>query len=169
MFVYTFRSKTVKWILLAALCALVVGLFWYFFGSSPASQSGAIVLRAGNAAERLAFISQFGWDVAEDPVEVTEILIPAEFDEVYEQYNDIQKKQDLDLTLYAGKRVKKWTYAVRNYPGYEGRADVIELNMLICDGVVIGGDVCSTELGGFMHGFDLPQESTTATTAATAS
>ena len=168
MFVYTFRSKTLKWVLLIALCALVVGLFWYFGRSRPASQSGDIVLRAGNAAERLAFISQFGWDVEEDPVEVTEILIPAEFDEVYEQYNEIQKAQDLDLTLYAGRRVKKWTYAVRNYPGYEGRADVIELHLLVCDGLVIGGDVCSTKLGGFMHGFDPPEDQTSvpATTAA---
>lgn len=163
MFVYTFRSSRLKWLLLIALCALAVGAFLYFGGSSPASQNGAIVLRAGNAAERLAFISQFGWDVAEDPVQVTEILIPAEFDEVYEKYNEIQKKQDLDLSLYAGKRVKKWTYAVRNYPGYEGRADVIELNLLICDGLVIGGDVCSTELNGFMHGFDAPETGVTGT------
>ena len=162
MFVYTFRSSKLKWILLIALCAFVAGMLWYFGAGTPASQSGAVVLRAGNAAERLAFISQFGWDVAEDPVQVTEILIPAEFDEVYEKYNEIQKQQDLDLSLYAGRRVKKWTYAVRNYPGYEGRADVIELNMLILDGVVIGGDVCSTELNGFMHGFDFPSESTTA-------
>ena len=162
MFVYTFRSSRLKWLLLIALCALAVGAFLYFGGSRPASHNGAIVLRAGNAAERLAFISQFGWDVAEDPVQVTEILIPAEFDEVYEKYNEIQKAQDLDLSLYAGKRVKKWTYAVRNYPGYEGRADGIELNMLICDGTVIGGDVCSTELNGFMHGFDFPAESTSA-------
>ena len=42
--------------------------------------------------------------------------------------------------------------------------DVIELNMLILDGMVIGGDVCSTELGGFMHGFDLPAESTSVLT-----
>ncbi len=164
MFVYTIRRKKLKWIILVLLAVLAVGLLWYFGSSKPASQSGGIVLRAGNAAERLAFISQFGWDVAEDPVQVSEILIPAEFDEVYQKYNEIQKKQDLDLTLYAGKRVKKWTYAVRNYPGYEGRADVIELNMLILDGVVIGGDVCSTELGGFMHGFDLPAESTSVLT-----
>ena len=162
MFVYTFRSSKLKWLLLIALCAFILGAFWYFGSSRPASQSGAVVLRAGNAAERLAFISQFGWDVAEDPVQVTEILIPAEFDEVYQKYNEIQKQQDLDLTLYAGRRVKKWTYAVRNYPGYEGRADVIELNMLICDGLVIGDDVCSTELGGFMHGFDFPAESASA-------
>ena len=164
MFVYTFRSSKLKWILLIALCALVVGVFWYFGSSRPASRSGAVVLRAGNAAERLAVISQFGWDVAEDPVTVTEILIPYESDEVFDKYNEIQKQQGLDLSLYAGRRVKKWTYAVRNYPGYEGRADVIELNMLICDGLVIGGDVCSTELGGFMHGFDFPAavESTSA-------
>ena len=159
MFVYTFRSSRLKWVLLFVLVAAAAGIFWWLGNSRPAAVDGSIELHARNAEERLAFISQFGWDVDEDPVQVTEILIPAEFDEVYEKYNAIQKAQDLDLSLYCGKRVKRWTYAVKNYPGYEGRADVIELNLLILDGVVVGGDVCSTELHGFMHGFDRPNPS----------
>lgn len=30
-------------------------------------------------------------------------------------------------------------------------------NLLILDGRVIGGDISSTELGGFMHGFHAPE------------
>ena len=88
----------------------------------------------------------------EEPLEVKEIIIPAEFDDVYEKYNDIQKEQGFDLTAYCSKRVKKWTYKVTNYPNYEG-SDCIRATLLVFDGKVIGGDVCSVELDGFMHGF----------------
>ena len=89
---------------------------------------------------------------------VKEIIIPQEFDDVYNQYNIIQKQQNLDLERYKGARVKCWSYNVKNYPGYENSEGVIRANMLIFDGVVIGGDISSTELSGFMHTFDFPQE-----------
>ena len=36
----------------------------------PAVSDNAISLKASNASERAAFLSQFGWDIEEDPVEV---------------------------------------------------------------------------------------------------
>ena len=111
------------------------------------------------SVERLgtrAFLSQFGWDIEEDPVEVAEVIIPAEFDRGYEKYNEIQKAQNLDLTPYAGKRAKRWTYNIKNYPGYEGDSGTVQANILVYEGAVIGGDICSTELDGFMQGFDFP-------------
>lgn len=107
---------------------------------------------AADASERMSFIAQFGWQVDGEPAEVTEVLIPAEFDEVYQKYNEIQLAQGLDLTQFAGERVKRWSYTVTNYPGYEG-TDVIRIDLLVCKGVVVGGDVCSLEEDGFMHGF----------------
>ena len=119
----------------------------------------------------MAFLSQFGWEAAEDPLEVSEVIIPAQFDETYQRYNDIQKAQNLDLSKFAGKRVKRWTYEIRNYPGYEGKPGVVQANLLIDKGVVVGGDICSLELGGFLHGFDFPQRAAaqveTTTAAAT--
>ena len=164
MFVYTVRSSKLKWFLLVLLVLLAAGAFWYFAqNGKPAANDGVIRLKAENAGERLAFISQFGWDVEEDPVDVEEVRIPQPFDAIYERYNAVQKAQDLDLSPYAGERVKKWTYAVHNYPGYENRGDVVQLHLLIYDGCVIGGDVCSTEQGGFLHGFDRPLQTETST------
>ncbi|MDD7216643.1 MAG: DUF4830 domain-containing protein, partial [Oscillospiraceae bacterium] len=85
-----------------------------------------------------------------------EVIIPAEFDRGYEKYNEIQKAQNLDLTPYAGKRAKRWTYNIKNYPGYEGDSGTVQANILVYEGAVIGGDICSTELDGFMQGFDFP-------------
>ena len=160
MFVYTFRSSKLKWVVPVLLCVVAVAAFaWYSHSSKPAANDGAISLKAGTAAERMSFISQFGWEVAEDPAEVAEVMIPAEFDETYEKYNAIQKQQNMDLQLYAGKRVKRWSYAVKNYPGYEGRQDVIRLDILVYEDMVLGGDVCSLEKDGFMHGLEAPRKS----------
>lgn len=157
MFVYTLSSKLIKRVLLSvlAVCFIISALVLYkcmieknitdntaeMAGSEIASSSGI-----------LSFISSLGWEVREEPDEVREVVIPAEFDEVYNSYNSIQKKQGYDLTDYTGERVKRWTYTVLNYPEYEDE-EFIKINILICDDKVIGGDVCSVRLDGFMHGF----------------
>ena len=100
--------------------------------------------------QRVAFLAAFGWEVEADPDEVVDVKIPKEFDEVYESYNAVQQTQGCDLKKYAGKRCKRYTYVVTNYPG---QADNVRANLLVAGGKIIGGDVCSLELNGFMHGF----------------
>lgn len=153
MFVYSVNRRQLKF-LGVILCLLAMGIILAFLtkGSISAAKTGELSLKASTAEERIAFLSQYGWSVEEEPLEVKEIIIPAEFDDVYEKYNAIQKEQGFDLTAYCSKRVKKWTYKVTNYPNYEGR-DCIRATLLVFDGKVIGGDVCSVELDGFMHGF----------------
>ena len=158
MFVYSVRSSKLKFIALLLVVALAVCALLYFSGGGkPAVQDGGISLRAGNAAERTAFLSQFGWEIDEEPAEVCEVIIPAEFDSAYQSYNELQKRQNLDLTDYHGLRAKRWTYEVKNYPGYESRSGTIQANLLVLDGAVIGGDICSLAPNGFMQGFDMPQ------------
>ena len=102
-------------------------------------------------------MSQFGWDVVQDPVEVREIIVPAEFDSAYEQYNELQQEHGLDLSKYCGKRAKRWTYEVKNYPGYE-ESGLVQANIFVLDGTVIGGDICSLENDGFLQSFVYPNE-----------
>jgi len=159
MFVYSVKSSKLKLIALVFVIVLAVGALLYLSrGETPAASDGGISLRAGNAEERGAFLSQFGWECKEDPLEVAEVIIPAEFDSAYEKYNAVQKEQNLDLELYRGKRCKRWTYEIENYPGYENRSGLIQANLLVYNGLVIGGDVCSVELGGFLQGFDFPAQ-----------
>lgn len=128
--------------------------------SKPVSTIGGISLKAETSEERIAFFSQFGWQVKETPLEIKEVVIPEEFDETYTEYNEIQKKQSLNLEKYKGVRVKHFTYEILNYPGYDSDSGLIHGNILVYDNTVIGGDVCSIELGGFMHTFTLPRDET---------
>lgn len=135
---------------LSLLTVLLINIIGYV---QALQTSGGISLSANSAQERLSFISHYGWEVDEEPVEVREVIIPEVFDDVYQNYNKIQLEQGFNLEKFAGQRVKCWTYVVRNYPGTMPGDDYIRLNMLVSDGVIIGGDVCSVKFDGFMHGF----------------
>ncbi len=155
MFVYSIKSKHIKVALLVIFIILtVISLFILSKDSQQAGKSG-MSIKAASHEERMAFLSQYGWEINEEPVEVQEVIIPQEFDDTYTAYNEIQKAQGFDLTVYAGVRVKRWTYIIKNYKGYENK-DCIHANVLVYDGLVVGGDVCSVELDGFMHGFSQP-------------
>ncbi|MCL2300010.1 MAG: DUF4830 domain-containing protein [Firmicutes bacterium] len=160
------KSSKLKLIALVAVVIAAVAALLFLTQRNKPALGGALRLAAATAQERAAFLSQFGWEAGEDPLEVSEVIIPAEFDETYMKYNEIQKAQNMDLSLCAGKRVKRWTYEIRNYPGYEGKPGVVQANLLIDKGVVVGGDICSLELGGFLHGFDFPRQAAVVTTAA---
>ena len=92
--------------------------------------------------------------MTEEPVEIKEVIIPKEFDDTYEQYNTIQKSQGFDLSRYQGKTAKRYTYAVTNYPNRQG----VLANLLVVDEKVVGGDLCSSEPNGILHGFSLQEE-----------
>ncbi len=160
MFVVSVKSG--KLFKIIALC--VFGIFAVIGGivsaslqsAKPVSTLGKINLRVSTSDERTAFFSQFGWQVDETPLEIKEIVIPEVFDETYTEYNEIQKQQGLDLEKYKGVRVKMFSYEILNYPGYTDSDGIIHGNILVYDNTVIGGDVCSVELNGFMHTFKLP-------------
>lgn len=141
--------------MIVASAILSVGLFVESDGDDGVfSGDAGYSLAAGSPRELLAFISQFGWEVEGTPVEIADVAIPESFDDVYDNYNSIQLAQGLDLSNYAGVAVKRWSYRILNYPDYPEGTDYIRINILVYDGRVIGGDVCSLKLDGFMHGFE---------------
>ena len=157
MFVFSFSSKKVKKVLIIGLSFSIV-VSAVVLSACILNQENhkntvtSVGADVSDSSGILAFISTLGWEVDEEPDEVREVVIPSEFDEVYANYNAIQLKQGYDLKKYAGERVKRWTYTVNNYPGYV-EEECIKLNILIFEDKVIGGDVCSVRLDGFMHGF----------------
>ncbi|MBR5773469.1 MAG: DUF4830 domain-containing protein [Clostridia bacterium] len=157
MFVVSIKTTRKKLFAAAGLIALCLAVVIISpVASSQASASLDVNYSAANSQERIAFLSQFGWQVNEEPTEVVEVIIPDEFSDVYEKYNQLQQEQGFNLKDYCGKRVKRWTYQVINYPSYEG-TDLIFANVLIYEGKVVGGDICDVQLDGFMHGFNMPE------------
>ncbi len=103
--------------------------------------------------DRVDYLSAYGWQVSSDPIATQELLIPEEMDESYDEYLALQTDQGFDLKKYAGKRVKRYTYEVLNYPSGETG---VQANLLICKNTVVGGEILSPRLDGFLHGLAMP-------------
>ena len=157
MFILTAKLKRERLIAgaaaVAALCAVVaiaVGVISVQGGtvSASADQKGV-----KTNEDRVAYLESFGWTVEPEPLAVEELLIPEEFDETYTQYLELQGSQGFDLTQYCGKRVKRYTYVITNYPTGETG---VQAGLVIYKNTVIGGDVLSPQLGGFIHSLEMP-------------
>lgn len=161
MFVVSVKSSKIRIALVFVFIAIVMVSAFFFLGkeySSTVVAEGGISLRASDEKERIAFLSQFGWDFDTEPAAVKEVTVPWEFDEVYTEYNELQKKQSFDLEKYKGQIVKKWTYNINNYPGYEGKTGFVQANLLIFNGNVIAADITIPGKEAEMHTIDFPEQ-----------
>lgn len=159
MFIYSLRANTLKFFGVTTLAvAALVTLLFFIPSSEPAISDNVLAAveavnfdKIKTADDRINFLRQFGWEVESQPVEELEVTIPAEFDKIYQSYNELQKKQGFDLTKYLKKDVNRYTYKITNYPDYTGD---VYANILVYKNKVIGGDVCSADANGFIHGLD---------------
>ena len=115
--------------------------------------TATIAPEVSNNDSRVAFLKGFGWEVTTSPVESGQVKIPQNSSEVFDRYNALQKKAGFDLEDYRGKTVKKYTYKILNYPSAE-KDDIIKADLLVLDGRVIGGDIYSPRLDGFIMGLE---------------
>ena len=175
MFIYSFKASSIKFfgilcVALASLIALIAFVPAYAGDNTvkpnngsgvavdaPEAETGMTVSvrydKVKSADDAAIFLSQFGWVVDAGSAETKEVTIPAQFDKVFAGYNELQKSQGLDLSKYKKKDVTRYTFAVTNYDGYEG---AVYANVLTYRGRVIGGDICSADVSGFIHGFEKP-------------
>ena len=162
MFVFTLRANTLKFfsiigIALIALISLVLFVPRYDIATTGAIQKETENIRYDKIrdnADRIEFLSQFGWECSDSAIEEVTLTIPKEFDKIMKTYNEVQKQQGLDLEKYKGKDVVRYTYEITNYPGAEGK---VIANLIVCKNRVIGGDICSADVNGFIHGFNKPK------------
>ena len=155
MFIYSLKAKTLK--MFGLICVALVAVIMLaafmpnYIAASTDGGSEINYSRIKSNEDRIAFLKQFGWEVSPEATESEQVTIPAEFDKVFAGYNEIQKRQGLDLTKYKGKTMMRYTYDVTNYPEYEGK---VQANILVYRGKVVGGDICSADVNGFIHGFE---------------
>lgn len=100
-----------------------------------------------SAEDRINFLLDCGWETDPNSETIQDIHIPERFTAVYENYNDLQISQGYDLTDYAGRDCTLYSYTVLNYPD-ENQTVIADL--YVYKNRIIGGDVHSTNLNGFM-------------------
>ncbi|MBQ4097317.1 MAG: DUF4830 domain-containing protein [Clostridia bacterium] len=159
MFICTVRANTLKLfaviaVSVIALAAIILSIPEY----TPTSPKSIAVSAEKYNYEKIKtvedvaeFLAQFGWEVEATPLEEVKIRIPEEFDKVMNAYNELQRNQGLDLSKYKGREVTRYTFKITNYPDYKGS---VMANVIVYKKRVIGGDICSTDVTGFIYGFD---------------
>lgn len=148
MFIVTIKLPEKRTRLLAggAILALLLILFALRLGGAAAVLSPADpdVSLCRNC------LHGFGWQVEAQPVEQASFVLTQELSG---DYLALQREAGFDLSPHAGKTIRRYTFAVTNYP--TGETGVLA-DVLILDGQVIGGDIRTSDMDGFMHSLVYP-------------
>lgn len=152
MFVKTirFNKKTaVIGVIIAAvlLTALIITVSSGSGGTNHSIFDFSASLRTDEG--RAAYLMELGWEVDPEPLESKSVLIPREFGDILTQYNSMQTASGYDLSNFAGLTVEQYTYRVTNYKNASGE---VNATIYVYNGQIIGGDIHSTAVDGFMHG-----------------
>lgn len=150
MFIYSVKAKSIKYGIIALIAAAIVAVF---------AIAGAenLALAAADATEvdfsgikeqtdRIEFMRRFGVEVDKGSEESASFKMPENFDRVILGYNELQKKQGLDITKYKSKKVTRYTYKVTNYNS-EGE---VFANLFVYRGKIVACDICSADPKGFV-------------------
>lgn len=142
-------------LILGALVALIAVICLLANGSGGENGvAGDTPVNAATNDSRVEYLTKFGWQVTNSPVQTQQVRIPTDSSEVYQRYNALQVSQGFDLTQYAGKTVTRYVYAVENYPGAQ---EPVYATLLVYQDQVIGGDVTDTSAGGVVQGLQMPE------------
>lgn len=159
MFIYTVRARTLKLMLIVAVTlSMIVGI--------GALGGGEVLLVSAAAGEidysgiktnedRVEFIEGFGIKVKDQAIEEKSFTMPENFDRVILGYNELQKRQGLDLSKYAKKKVVRYTYEVENHTD-EG---MVYANLFIWRGRIVACDISSADPEGFVEPLTLIDKS----------
>ncbi len=139
--------------LLCCCVAAVAALALHTGGAAVSASAEVKGIRDND--DRVAYLTGLGWKVSGQPIATEELLIPDQFDDTYAGYLSLQESQGFDLSKYCGKRVKRYTYEIVNYPTGETG---IQISLLVYKNTVIGGEVLSPVTGGFLHGLEMPKD-----------
>ena len=131
----TFSKKSLAAVLLSLIAALAV------LSRVTALSGGGI--NGSTNAERVDYINSLGCNVEETAISSKETVIPQSFGKVYEKYNSLQKKAGFDLEPFRGKTATVYSYRFEDSPERV-------VNLIVVNGDIVGGDISSTALDGFM-------------------
>lgn len=157
-----YPRRIAAWLVLAAALLGALGAGAGVINTARDAQTAARVQADPTGVrsneDRVAYLQSWGWITAPEPASVEDILIPETFDSSYDDYLALQKRQGFDLTAYAGRTVKRYTYEVVNYPGLR---ENIWASLLVFRKTVIGGEVYCSQGDGFTQGLAYPAGTST--------
>ena len=108
----TFKSTKWRNILLITLCLSFVAIS-SVMPKENESKSASVLPSdyiASTNSQRTAFIRGHSVACENEPFEIKEIVIPSEFNSLYQSFEALQKSQGLSLEEYKGEKVTRYSY-----------------------------------------------------------
>lgn len=105
------------------------------------------IIDVSTAAGREKYLASYGWDIDLQSEESRTVLLPKSFGAALKSYADMQTAQGYDFAHYAGCECRQYVYRLSRYKGYDGTVYAV---LYIKGSRVIGGDIHSSAIDGFM-------------------
>lgn len=155
MMIYT--AKLNKKLLFSVLAVIIIVILALIFGLPSKNESMTTLSQAKlkNEEEIMDYVKKLGFVISEGTLTSKEAVLPKEFDETYDKYNELQKSCGFDLEKYKGKTVTIYTVEATNHPD----SDCVLVELMLYKNKLIGGSVYTKDLDGFMHGLEMPKSS----------
>ncbi|MBE6799448.1 MAG: DUF4830 domain-containing protein [Ruminococcaceae bacterium] len=130
------------WLLcLAVVLAAVV--FRFEKGSSQATGNVSVT----DSFSVADYVASFGVLTDAESLVIDEVIIPNEFNEVYESYNAVQKQQGFNLEEYKGCTLIRYTLKVNNY---SDKSKEVFVEVMTYKQKVVAADIYCTDADGFI-------------------
>lgn len=134
---FIFASAAVAFAIICVIC--MVSVQNSLPNTATCDELGTYSLKCSADDEKCPFLNQFGL-TSQRIADIRKVKIPNEFNDTYENYNNLQKKIGLNLEKFKGKTADKVTYQLN---GKKAKYAVL----LIYKGKVIGGHLTNGEYG----------------------
>lgn len=150
MLMYTQQRRLPKKRVLFAwgfIVATILAAVVFRFETKDRNQKGsASVTDSFSVAD---YVASFGVLTDAQSLIIDEVIIPNEFNDVYESYNAIQKQQGFDLEAYKGLTLSRYTLRVTNY---NDKSKEVFVEVLTYNQRVVAADIYCTDSDGFILG-----------------
>lgn len=92
-------------------------------------------------AKRMSYLKGIGLNADDSNTTHKNILIPENFNDVYSNYNALQKEAGFDLTDFKGKSATLHTYSLNSE---------YDIHLIVYKDRIIGGDIAALNINGEM-------------------
>ncbi len=149
MNIYTFKLSKKLIITVALSILLLIALIILIIPKGDRRATSAAAIKGMSNKEDLTdYLESLGYEISETVWKSRQVVVPRDFDKVYTEYNEMQKKCGFDLTDYKGKEITLHTFAITNYKDV---SDVL-CDLMVYKDSIIGGAIYTADVSGFMHG-----------------
>ena len=140
-------AAKLRWRELSAAASLALALMLCVVGGRLDSRAVSSLSARSGACDPGAYLAELGWSVEGEPVR-DQVALPEAFDGQYEDFLRLQEAGGFDLRPLAGSVVTRYTFTLTNYP--TGEAGILA-DVMVLEGRIVGGDIRSPALDGFME------------------